>query len=69
MEEDAFDEVKNELGNLIGEKRTSFGNARGIRNVFERILVKQANRLMSMEKPTKEQLSCITIKEVEGILN
>lgn len=69
MEEEAFDEVKNKLGDLTGEKRASFGNARGIRNVFERILVKQANRLMSMEKPTKEQLSCITIKEVEGILN
>jgi SpoVK/Ycf46/Vps4 family AAA+-type ATPase len=69
MEEEAIHEVINRLGCLGSDKKASFGNARGIRNLFEKILVKQANRLMSMEKPTKEQLSWITCKDVEGIIN
>jgi hypothetical protein len=30
----------------------AFGNARGVRNIFERVLVEQANRLSGMECPT-----------------
>ena len=42
----------------------SFGNARGVRNVFERILVSQANRLATAEAPTKEALMEITEEDV-----
>ena len=38
----------------------TFGNARGVRNLFERILVQQANRLASMEDVTREDLMRIT---------
>ena len=34
----------------------SFGNARGVRNLFERILIQQANRLAEMEDVTREDL-------------
>lgn len=42
----------------------SFGNARGVRNLFEKILVEQANRLSSMECVTKDQLMTITAADV-----
>ena len=38
----------------------TFGNARGVRNIFEHILVAQANRLAAMEAPTKDDLMTIT---------
>lgn len=42
----------------------SFGNARGVRNIFERILVSQANRLAAMETVTREDLMRITAEDV-----
>ena len=42
----------------------SFGNARGVRNLFEHILVAQNNRLATMEKITREDLMTITADDV-----
>ena len=42
----------------------SFGNARGVRNIFEKMLVEQANRLSSASDVTKEQLMTITEADV-----
>jgi len=44
----------------------SFGNARGVRNLFEKILVHQANRLAAMEQVTKEDLMTITATDVQA---
>ena len=42
----------------------SFGNARGVRNLFEHILVAQNNRLAKMETVTREDLMTITPDDV-----
>ena len=42
----------------------SFGNARGVRNLFEHILVAQNNRLAAMETVTKEDLMTLTQDDV-----
>ena len=42
----------------------SFGNARGVRNLFERVLVQQANRLASADAPTREMLMELTAEDV-----
>ncbi len=42
----------------------SFGNARGVRNVFERMLVAQANRLAAVPDVTRENLMEITEEDV-----
>ena len=42
----------------------SFGNARGVRNIFERLLVAQANRLAQGQDLTKEDLMTITEADV-----
>lgn len=42
----------------------SFGNARGVRNVFERILICQANRLADQEHVTREDLTKLTAADV-----
>ena len=55
---------------LIDEVNTnsiSFGNARGVRNIFERVLVQQANRLSVMENLTRDDLMAITIADVEAL--
>ena len=43
-----------------------FGNARGVRNTFEKILSCQADRLAGMEEITKEDLMQITEADVRA---
>ena len=55
---------------LIDESNTNsiaFGNARGVRNVFERVLVQQANRLSVMENPNREDLMAITKADIDAL--
>ncbi|MBQ2061738.1 MAG: AAA family ATPase [Oscillospiraceae bacterium] len=42
----------------------TFGNGRGVRNIFENILVQQNNRLAAMETITREDLMTITQDDV-----
>ena len=42
----------------------SFGNARGVRNIFEQVLVHQANRLAGLEQVSREALMEITAEDV-----
>lgn len=44
----------------------SFGNGRGVRNLFEKILVQQANRLATAENVTREALMELTAADVEA---
>lgn len=44
----------------------AFGNARGVRNIFERLLVAQANRLATLETLSKEALMEITEEDVSA---
>ena len=55
---------------LIAEKNTapvSFGNARGVRNLFEQILVRQAGRLAGQASVNREDLTRITAADVEAV--
>ncbi len=61
------EDAKDELRALIEQENTdgvSFGNARGIRNLFERVLVCQANRIAAMSEVTKEDLVRITAEDI-----
>lgn len=65
ISEEAIQKVMHYLSSMPEEKRQSFGNARGIRNLFERMVVVQANRIVSYEAPTVEQLTRIEKEDIE----
>ena len=44
----------------------NFGNARDVRNIFERAVTNQANRLAAMEKPTKDDLMKLIKEDIVG---
>ena len=44
----------------------AFGNARGVRNIFERLLVAQANRLSTEEAPDRDRLMTIIAADVQA---
>lgn len=52
------------LASMNEQERRDFGNARGVRNVFERMIANQANRIVLLEEPTKEQLITLTAQDV-----
>ena len=47
------------------EDLSAFGNARGVRNLFERALSKQADRLAGNEEITKEDLESLTAEDIK----
>ena len=51
------------------EEAGEFGNARGVRNVFEKILSAQADRLAAAETVTKEDLMLLTKDDVMRALS
>lgn len=62
---DAFNAVGGMIQEQLVNKDSKFGNARYIRNMFENIIMRQANRLASNKKnPSKEELMLITIDDV-----
>lgn len=45
---------------LYARRDRNFGNGREVRNRFEDMVVRQANRVAAMDNPTKEDLICFT---------
>nr|MDE6852049.1 AAA family ATPase [Lachnospiraceae bacterium] len=59
IEQDAKEAVGFHLSQMGSEQKEEFGNARGIRNLFEKIVINQANRLITQPHPTREMLVSI----------
>lgn len=64
LDEEAKAYAKGQLLEFDRAAFRRFGNARGIRNLFEKIMVNQANRLVTYEAPTLEQLQQIVKEDV-----
>ena len=58
--------LKEHLAKVVAEKTKDFGNARYVRNLFEKTVEAQANRLASQPKLRKEDLSMITLADISG---
>lgn len=66
IDEEAREAVLQSLKKKKAEEWQEFGNARGIRNLFEKLVVNQANRLVMLENPAKVDL--ITIKKEDVLV-
>lgn len=63
LDETAKSAVRNYI-EAANTSSTAFGNARGVRNIFEKLLVEQANRIAAMTEITKDDLLTITEADV-----
>ena len=66
LSEDAEGWLKEDLQDLYDNRDENFGNARDVRNRFEKAVAKQADRLAAMENPTVEQLMELTVEDLKG---
>jgi hypothetical protein len=56
---EAVDVATTFLASLYNQKREHFGNARMVRNIFERTLARHSDRLAAEKAPTRHQLLTI----------
>lgn len=63
LSEDARPLVRDYIAEESADQE-SFGNGRGVRNIFENIIVAQNNRLAKMETVTREDLMKITADDI-----
>lgn len=67
LDEDAEKEIGEYL-DAVAEEPGEFGNARGVRNIFEKILTEQANRIAALPAVTRDELMRITVADVKTAL-
>lgn len=63
VDEDA-QEILKDYFKAVSDEAGEFGNARGVRNVFEKILTEQANRIAALDEVTRDILMQITKEDV-----
>ena len=64
ISEGALNKAREILSSMDPNERYKFGNARGIRNMFERMVTAQANRVCMIENPEVEDLCAILEEDV-----
>jgi len=65
LEEEAVTAMKAYF-KICALRASSFGNARGVRNTFEKILTAQANRLSAMDEITRDDLMLIKKEDIRA---
>jgi hypothetical protein len=62
--EEAVSIIRGALDQLYSARDEHFGNARLVRNLFERIQQEQANRLAAIAEPTRADLVAIDLTDI-----
>ena len=65
---EAEERIKDHLSTIYMTRGINFGNARDVRNLFEKIIAQQANRIVTIENPTNDQILEITVEDLKGLI-
>jgi len=69
MKEEVKQYIRDRLQDVVNDKPKDFGNARYVRNLFERVVQAQANRLAKESNLSKDMLTEIRIEDIEKSLS
>ena len=69
LSEEAGETARRYLARLYETRDDNFGNARDVRNLFERIVANQADRVAGLEAPTDEDILTITAGDLKGVMD
>jgi len=67
LNEEADAAIREHLKQLYEDRDDNFGNGRDVRNLFEKIIANQANRVAQMDAPTDEDILTITKEDLVGL--
>ena len=65
LDDKATEYAESYFKTLYEERDENFGNAREVRNVFEKAVARQADRVAALEKPGKEELMALTVADLQ----
>ena len=65
LSQEGEEQMKQDLLELYENRDENFGNARDVRNVFERAVARQSDRVAALEKPGKEELMALTVADLQ----
>ena len=51
---------------LYENRDENFGNARDVRNLFERAVARQSDRVAALEQPGREDLMALTLEDLRA---
>ena len=66
IDNDAAELLKDNLDYVVAHKTKNFGNARYVRNIFERAVEQQANRLSAKRNISDDELSLLTKEDINN---
>ena len=69
LSEEAAQAVREHLQELYEDRDGNFGNARDVRNLFEKIVAAQADRVAGLENPSDEDISTITLEDLKELMD
>lgn len=69
LDEAAEAAVKDHLQELYEDRDDNFGNARDVRNLFEKIVAAQADRVAGLENPSDEDICTITVEDLKDLMD
>lgn len=64
IKRDALEQLQNVIERAVAARDKNFGNARYVRNLFEKVVQNQANRLARMDNIDNDDLSIITREDI-----
>ena len=65
LSDDSLEYAKTYLNELYEHRDENFGNARDVRNLFERAVARQSDRVAALEAPSKEELMALTAEDLK----
>jgi SpoVK/Ycf46/Vps4 family AAA+-type ATPase len=65
LDDDAKDKLKDTISQIYDARTENFANARIIRNMFESTIQNQANRVITIKEPTKEDLQMVSVEDIK----
>ncbi|MCD8212221.1 MAG: AAA family ATPase [Oscillospiraceae bacterium] len=65
LDPEARDVMAEQFQEMYDNRDENFGNARDVRNIFERGVTRQADRLAAMDAPSREDLMTLTLADLK----
>lgn len=69
LTDDAKEELEKLISHVYDNRTENFANARITRNMFESVIQYQANRVIEIEEPSRDELQEITIEDIKMLEN
>lgn len=69
LDEPAASAIREHLQELYEDRDENFGNARDVRNLFEKIVANQADRVAGLPEPSDSDLTTITTEDLKDLMD